>query len=87
MAESAGRYRAEAQAAIVWLRARSFSACSNPRAATGEVRQAVYDISRDARTRVIERRREAQGEARLEEARVIVSGGRGIGGPNRLRWS
>jgi electron transfer flavoprotein alpha subunit len=66
--------------AVVWLRARSFSAAV-PRAAAGEVRQAVYDISRDARTRVIERRREAQGEARLEEARVIVSGGRGIGGP------
>jgi electron transfer flavoprotein alpha subunit len=38
------------------------------------------DIQADTRTRVVERKREEQGEARLEEARVIVSGGRGIGG-------
>ncbi|MGZ5492456.1 MAG: electron transfer flavoprotein subunit alpha/FixB family protein, partial [Thermoanaerobaculia bacterium] len=31
-------------------------------------------------TRIVERRCETQGEARLEDARVIVSGGRGIGG-------
>jgi electron transfer flavoprotein alpha subunit len=66
--------------AVVWLRARSFWP-ANPRAEAGEIRQAVLDIPRDARTRIIERKREAQGEARLEEARVIVSGGRGIGGP------
>jgi len=65
--------------AVVWLRARSFSP-ANPRAEGGEIRQAVLDIPRDTRTRIIERKREAQGEARLEEARVIVSGGRGIGG-------
>ena len=66
--------------AVVWIRARSFSP-ANPRAATGAIRQALLDIPRDTRTRIIERTREAQGEARLEEARVIVSGGRGIGGP------
>jgi electron transfer flavoprotein alpha subunit len=66
--------------AVVWLRARSFSA-ANPRAAAGEIRQAVLDLPADTRTRIIERKREASGEARLEEARVIVSGGRGIGGP------
>ena len=66
--------------AIVWLRARSFPA-ANPRSQAGEVRQVVLDIPADARTRIIERKQEASGEARLEEARVIVSGGRGIGGP------
>ena len=66
--------------AVVWLRARSF-APANPRAEAGEIRQAVLDLPADTRTRIIERKREAQGEARLEEARVIVSGGRGIGGP------
>ena len=66
--------------AVVWLRARSFSPAS-PRAEAGEIRQAVLDIPADTRTRIIERKQEAQGEARLEEARVIVSGGRGIGGP------
>ena len=66
--------------AVVWLRARSFSS-ANPRAAAGEIRQAVLELPGDTRTRIIERKREASGEARLEEARVIVSGGRGIGGP------
>jgi electron transfer flavoprotein alpha subunit len=68
------------QPAIVWLRARSFSP-AKPLVQAGEIKQAVLNIPRDTRTRIIERKREAQGEARLEEARVIVSGGRGIGGP------
>jgi electron transfer flavoprotein alpha subunit len=66
--------------AVVWLRARSFAPApmrENPSAIT----RAALDIKADARTRILERRREAGGEARLEEARVIVSGGRGIGGP------
>jgi electron transfer flavoprotein alpha subunit len=66
--------------AVVWLRARSF-APAPARAEAGEVTRAALDIQADTRTRVVERKREAQGEARLEEARVIVSGGRGIGGP------
>ena len=66
--------------AVVWLRARSF-APAPARAGAGEVTRAAFDVQADARTRVVERVREEQGEARLEEARVIVSGGRGIGGP------
>lgn len=67
--------------AVVWLRARSFAPAA-PRAEAGEVTRAALDIEPDTRTRVVERRREAGGgEARLEEARVIVSGGRGMGGP------
>ena len=66
--------------AVVWLRARSFAPAA-PREAAGETARAALDVQRDARTRVVERRREAGGETRLEEARVIVSGGRGIGGP------
>jgi electron transfer flavoprotein alpha subunit len=66
--------------AVVWLRARSFTPAA-PREAAGEVTRATLNVRPDARTRVVERRREAGGESRLEEARVIVSGGRGIGGP------
>jgi electron transfer flavoprotein alpha subunit len=66
--------------AVVWLRARSFTPAA-PREAAGEVTRAALNVQTDARTRVVERRREAGGETRLEEARVIVSGGRGIGGP------
>jgi electron transfer flavoprotein alpha subunit len=66
--------------AVVWLRARSFSP-AKPRTQIGEIRQPALEIPRSNRIRVVERSREAPGEARLEEARVIVSGGRGIGGP------
>jgi electron transfer flavoprotein alpha subunit len=74
--------------AVVWLRARSFAPAS-ARTAPAEVKHSSVPIQLDARSRVIERKREDQGEVRLEEARVIVSGGRGIGGPepfeNELR--
>lgn len=65
--------------AVVWLRARSFAPAAM-REGRCEVRRASLDIQPDTRTRIVERRREAGGESRLEEARVIVSGGRGIGG-------
>jgi electron transfer flavoprotein alpha subunit len=61
------------------LRARSF-APAPLRETAGTIRHASPEIKADTRTRIIERRHEAQGEARLEDARVIVSGGRGIGG-------
>jgi electron transfer flavoprotein alpha subunit len=66
--------------AVVWLRARSFTPAP-ARDVACEVTRAALDVQPDTRTRVVERRREESGEARLEEARVIVSGGRGIGGP------
>ena len=66
--------------AVVWLRARSFSPAPL-RAEACEIKRAAPAIKADTRTRIVERKREEQGEARLEEARVIVSGGRGIGGP------
>ncbi|HEX8687669.1 MAG TPA: electron transfer flavoprotein subunit alpha/FixB family protein [Pyrinomonadaceae bacterium] len=66
--------------AVVWLRARSFAPAA-PRGEAGAVTRAALGVRPDTRTRVVERRREEAGEARLEEARVIVSGGRGVGGP------
>ncbi|MCA1617721.1 MAG: electron transfer flavoprotein subunit alpha/FixB family protein [Acidobacteria bacterium] len=66
--------------AVVWLRARSFTPAP-ARAEAGAVTRAALNVRPDTRARVVERGREESGEARLEEARVIVSGGRGIGGP------
>jgi electron transfer flavoprotein alpha subunit len=65
---------------VVWLRARSFAAAL-PRAEVGAITRAVLEFEIDTRTRIVARKREESGKARLEEARVIVSGGRGIGGP------
>ncbi|MCA1634287.1 MAG: electron transfer flavoprotein subunit alpha/FixB family protein [Acidobacteria bacterium] len=87
---SAGRqvYGGKAQAvielkrrpAVVWLRARSFAPAA-PLPEAGKITRAALEVQADTRTRIVERKREQGGEARLEEARVIVSGGRGIGGP------
>ena len=66
--------------AVLWTRSRSFAPAkrlSQP----GNITELSLDIPVDTRTRIIERKRESQNEQRLEEARVIVSGGRGIGGP------
>jgi len=60
--------------AVVWLRARAFE----PGAVTRF--SATVNGTKAATTQIVERRTESQGEARLEDARVIVSGGRGIGG-------
>jgi electron transfer flavoprotein alpha subunit len=81
-------YGGKAQAAIelkrapgvIWLRSRSFAPASQ-RAQGCTITRAQVEVEADTRTRIIERVREAGGEARLEEARVIVSGGRGVGGP------
>ncbi|HEY0406281.1 MAG TPA: electron transfer flavoprotein subunit alpha/FixB family protein [Pyrinomonadaceae bacterium] len=66
--------------AVVWLRSRSFAPAA-PRSTAGEITRAALELQPDTRTRITERKREAGGESRLEEARVIVSGGRGVGGP------
>jgi electron transfer flavoprotein alpha subunit len=67
--------------AVIWLRARSFAPAAQRAEAGAVVTHASSDIQPDTRTRIVERKREGGGEARLEEARVIVSGGRGVGGP------
>ncbi|HEX9162142.1 MAG TPA: electron transfer flavoprotein subunit alpha/FixB family protein [Thermoanaerobaculia bacterium] len=63
--------------AVVWLRSRTFAPSILPLPAPrGEGAR-----SEGEGPRIVERSSEAQGQARLEDARVIVAGGRGIGGP------
>ncbi|MBV9495777.1 MAG: electron transfer flavoprotein subunit alpha/FixB family protein [Acidobacteria bacterium] len=64
---------------VAWLRARSFVPA--PLRDTPCEIATITTPAFATKTRIIERKREAQTEARLEDARVIVSGGRGIGGP------
>ena len=59
---------------VAWLRARSFAPGEIPAVERLQIANAAQ------RTRIVERRTE-QSDARLEDARIIVSGGRGIGGP------
>jgi electron transfer flavoprotein alpha subunit len=80
-------YGAKAQAvielkrtpAVVWLRGSSFQP-AEPLATSSEITHAALTIQADTRTKIVERQREDSSEARLEDARIIVGGGRGIGG-------
>lgn len=63
--------------AVVWLRARAFE--KGPSSVAS--RHLLPASGRgEGGVRIVERRQES-GDLRLEDARVIVSGGRGIGGP------
>lgn len=66
--------------AVAWLRARAFEPAT-PRAGVNAEIKHVIPEAVPATTRIIERKSEASGEARLEDAAIIVSGGRGLGGP------
>jgi len=67
--------------AVVWLRSRAFDPVTLRDEANADVRHVTIDLPSDSPTRIVERKSEASGEARLEDAQVIVSGGRGLGGP------
>jgi electron transfer flavoprotein alpha subunit len=67
--------------AVVWLRSRAFEPAPVCGEATTAITHAAVDLSGSANTTITERKVEAGDEARLEDAKVIVSGGRGLGGP------
>lgn len=71
--------------AVVWLRARAFATAEPRTESIAQVEKPDLDLSEDFRARVVERKREALGEVRLEDAQIIVSGGRGLGGPEPFK--
>ena len=72
-------YRLKKSPAVVWLRARGFEPAPE-QPSSGEVTS--VDLSLDpSRIRIVDREEAAQEGVRLEDAQVIVSGGRGLGGP------
>ncbi len=72
-------YRLKKQPAVVWLRARGFEPAPEQHSA-GEV--ASVDLALDEpRIRITGREVAEQEGVRLEDAQIIVSGGRGLGGP------
>lgn len=68
-----------AKPSVVWIRSRSFDG-PRRREATGEVTMLDFSAS-DKGMELLERRLESVDGVRLEEAVVVVSGGRGLGGP------
>jgi electron transfer flavoprotein alpha subunit len=73
--------RANVEPAVVWSRTRGFAA-EPDRSAACQVQHHDGMATDDLRgTEIVDRHREASSGVRLEDAPVIVSGGRGLGGP------
>jgi electron transfer flavoprotein alpha subunit len=68
---------------VVWVRARAMAPAEAR--APGQVERIQLGMALDKRVRVLSRNIEAKGGARLEDARLIVSGGRGLGGPEPFK--
>ena len=78
-------YRANAKPAIVLIRPKSFEISeSGGEAAVVEVAASIAEGSR--RARMVERVQEAADQVKLEDAKIVVSGGRGLGGPENFHF-
>ncbi len=67
--------------AVVWLRARSFAPAAAREGAPAAIVKPQLDVAPEPGVRIVERHVETQEGVPLEEASLIVSGGRGLGGP------
>jgi electron transfer flavoprotein alpha subunit len=75
--------KANAKPAIVLIRPKSFEASET--GGTAEVKQAPGSVGDGSkRARIVERVVEASEKVKLEDARVVISGGRGMGGPDNF---
>jgi electron transfer flavoprotein alpha subunit len=76
-------YRANVRPAIVLVRPKSFEPSEvGGEAEVVQVEAAIGETSR--RSRIVDRRVEAQEKVKLEEAEIVVSGGRGLQGPENF---
>ena len=72
---------------LVTVRPKTQAAAEPPPGHAGEVVPFAIDLSGvRPRARVLERVRERAAAQRLEDAEVVVSGGRGLGGPENFRY-
>ncbi|MDQ6774222.1 MAG: electron transfer flavoprotein subunit alpha/FixB family protein [Candidatus Dormibacteraeota bacterium] len=77
-------YRANNSPTVVLVRPKSFEASEAPGAGeVVEIEAAIGEGSR--RARILERKAEAGDQVKLEEAAVVVSGGRGLGGAENFK--
>jgi electron transfer flavoprotein alpha subunit len=71
--------------AVVWVRARAMAPADASGRPVGEMKPLAVDLPADPRVKVVSRQVEAKEGVRLEDARLIVSGGRGLGGPEPFK--
>ena len=80
------RYTINGSPQIATLRAKSQEPLERDDSRQGEVAKQSADLNPEAvRTRIVERRKEKAEGVRLEDAPVVVSGGRGLGGPEAFK--
>ncbi|MCG0239649.1 MAG: electron transfer flavoprotein subunit alpha/FixB family protein [Firmicutes bacterium] len=71
---------------VIGLRARMHDPAAPAEGRRGEVVRVELSVSPElAATRIVEKIQQALGGVRLEDARIIVAGGRGIGGPEGFK--
>ena len=76
-------YRTEARPAIVLVRPKSYEASES--GGEAEVREVAPTLGTNSkRARITDRQVEAGEQVKLEDAEVVVSGGRGLGGPDNF---
>lgn len=76
----------EKRPAMCTIRGNAMSKNDPDASKTGEVITVAYDVDdAELRTKVKEIIAKASGEISLADAQIIVSGGRGLGDPQRLR--
>lgn len=79
-------YASDGGPTIVTLRPRAFPA-AEPGGATAEVAAASLPADLSSRTKVVDTVKEAVGSGpRLKDAKAVVSGGRGVGGPEHWHY-
>jgi electron transfer flavoprotein alpha subunit len=70
---------------VVWVRARAMAGADAAGRSPGEVQNVSVELPAEPRVKVVKRHEEAKAGVRLEDARIIVSGGRGLGGPEPFK--
>jgi electron transfer flavoprotein alpha subunit len=75
--------RANGKPAIVLVRPKSFEASES--GGTADVKELAISIGEGSkRAKIVERVAEASEKVKLEDAKVVISGGRGMGGPDNF---